>query len=124
MDKLALPLLALKDTFLYCEGEKGAHIQLASSEAHTEYTLVTPDGRREVQSGNGFGGMVEFTDVSNLAGYYYVEAYNTVTGCYGKDTTVVVQQVLPKAFDLISEQGNYICVDGSVTLSLQGTEKM
>lgn len=123
LDKLPLPVLALKDTFLYCEGEKGVRIQLSASETNTEYTLITPDGKREVRSGNALGGAVEFADVSNLAGYYYVEAHHTVTGCYGKDSTVVMQQTLPKAFDLVSEQGNYICVDGSVTLTLQGTEK-
>lgn len=123
LDKLSLPLVALEDKFLYCEGEGGAHIRLSTSDANTEYTLITPDGRREVQNGNALGGAVEFTDVSNLPGYYYVEAHNTVSGCYGKDSAVVVQQALPKAFDLISEQGNYICVDGSVTLTLQGTER-
>jgi len=72
LDKLPLPVLALKDTFLYCEGEKGVRIQLSASETNTEYTLITPDGKREVQSGNALGGAVEFADVSNLAGYYYV----------------------------------------------------
>ncbi|MDE5638953.1 MAG: hypothetical protein K2I47_04060, partial [Odoribacter sp.] len=83
LDKFALPVLALKDTFLFCEGEKGVHIRLSASESHTEYTLITPDGKREMQRGNVLGGMVEFADVSNLSGYYYVEAYNTLTGCYG-----------------------------------------
>lgn len=123
LDKFSQPRFVLEKTFRYCEGESGVHIRLSSSEAHTEYTLITPDGRGEVRSGNALGGAVEFADMSNLAGYYYVQAHNTVTGCYGKDSTMLVQQALPKVFDLVSESENYICVDGSVTLTLQGTER-
>lgn len=117
------PSLTLNDTFRYCEGEAGVHIRLGASEPTLTYTLYTPDGRQETRSGAAYGGPVEFTDVSNLQGYYYVEAYDPLAGCQAKDSTVVIKQSLPLAFDLTSAQGHYICVDGNVTLTLAGSEK-
>lgn len=114
--------LALNDTFFYCEGDGGVHIRLTTSNPEWEYTLTTPDGRTEVRNGAANYREMEFSDISNLPGYYYVEVFDPESGCEAKDSTVVLEQPLPRAFELGSDQGHYICVDGTVTLKLDGSE--
>lgn len=114
--------LSLNDTFYYCEGDGGVHIRLTTSDPAWEYTLVMPDGRTEVRNGAANHMDMEFNDVSHLRGFYYVEVFDPVAGCLTKDSTIVLEEPLPRAFDLFSSQGHYICVDGSVTLTLAGSE--
>lgn len=115
--------LALNDVYSYCEGDGGVHISLPTSDPDWEYTLTTPDGHVEVRNGAATYRELVFMDQSNLAGYYYVEVFDPASGCSTVDSTLVIEEALPVAYDIYSSSGHYICVNGSVILTMNGSEK-
>ncbi|MDR0982366.1 MAG: immunoglobulin domain-containing protein [Culturomica sp.] len=105
--------------FHYCEGGEGVNVTLMKpSDDNITYSMEVPEGTMYPTEVDGKLVFETLTD----SGYYRITAVNSVTGCEKVDSVKVVIDSLPVPFVLTSLPNEYICVDGSVTLKLAGSE--
>jgi len=119
---LELPSLSLEPELRYCQGTSDSLKVLAVTSDRLQYNCYRPDGTLLSQcNGKADGSSFYFPASVDGEGYYVVEVVDE-NGCKYADSTQVVMEHYPNAYNITSSDGEYICRGGYVKLGLDGSE--
>ena len=120
---LELPSLSLEPELRYCEGTLDSLRVLAFTFDRMQYNCYRPDGTLLSQcNGKADGSSFRFPAPVDGEGYYVVEVIDE-NGCRHIDSTLVVMESYPDAFNITSSNGEYICRGSYVRLGLDNSEQ-